>query len=67
MFSGSLARQICLCRILKASAVSASEFLENVFKVLRDELRIGFSYVGKKLGISVTMLSEITGLQTDDE
>ena len=43
------------------------ELLEHAFHVMRDELGIGFAHVAKKLGISVAMLSDITGMQPTDE
>ena len=38
------------------------ELLEDVFRVLSEKLGISFSKVAKRLGISVEMLSEITGI-----
>jgi len=43
------------------------EVLESAFQILRNELGISFSKVAKKLGISVIMLSEITGIQPREE
>lgn len=43
------------------------ELLEGVFQVLRDELGISFYHVAKRLGVSVEMLREITGLHLGDE
>jgi Zn-dependent peptidase ImmA (M78 family)/DNA-binding XRE family transcriptional regulator len=43
------------------------ELLEAVFTVMRDELGISFSQIAKKLGVSIVMLSEITGIQPSEE
>lgn len=43
------------------------ELLENAFEIMRDQLGIGFAHVAEKLGISVAMLREITGIQPSDE
>lgn len=42
------------------------ELLKNVFGVLKEELGIGFSHVAKALGVSTSMLSEITSMSPDD-
>lgn len=38
------------------------ELLSTTFSVMRDQLGIGFNQVAKRLGVSVEMLSEITGI-----
>lgn len=45
----------------------APELLKDSFDAMRDLLGIRFSHVAKKLDISVEMLSEITGMQPEDE
>lgn len=43
------------------------ELLEGAFQVMRDELGISFNKIAKKLGVSVEMLSEITGIKPGEE
>lgn len=43
------------------------ELLESIFRVLREQLSISFANVAKKLGVSVAMLSEVTGILPGDE
>ncbi len=40
---------------------------QMLFKWMRDQLGISFSHVANELGVSVAMLSEITGMQPGDE
>jgi len=43
------------------------ELLESIFDVLREQLNISFVAVAKKLGVSVAMLTEVTGIHPGDE
>lgn len=42
------------------------EILNLAFTLLREELHVGFSDVAKKLGVSTSILSQLTGIAADD-
>jgi Zn-dependent peptidase ImmA (M78 family)/transcriptional regulator with XRE-family HTH domain len=43
------------------------EMIQKAFRIMSDQLGIGSHYIAKKLGISIQLLTEITGISNADE
>lgn len=43
------------------------ELLQNAFTILRDELGVSFSHIANKLGITESLLSQISGIEAEED